>query len=231
MRRRTTIGLVVVALAGGGSADGQTVRPVLVEHRGQANGRFEVENPTLHPLDVTFEIQGFGLDGAGEMIPGELPPGLHVDLSASGFRLAPGQRRTVHYEADSDSLPAWFTIYAQFGGMRTAEGVALSVDLPHTVFVYAKGPGDGGVHVVDAWFDAGAREIRVDVRNAGGVLQRVREVRVRGEGADRRVEGFPILPGGRRMVRVPWAGPSPPHSVEVRGARFDTAQRPIRPAS
>lgn len=206
--------LAVAALAAAAAPGAaQSVSPLIAEYDRPSNGWFEVQNPGLYPVTVVVEARGFDLAPDGVPTFGALPHGVEVRLSETSFQVAPQGRHTVFYEVSAPHPPAWFTIYSTLTGPRPASGVQLRVQLPHTVYVYGSALRPEDVVVEAVRFEPGAREVLVDLANASERLGRVGLLRVESAGADAEHAGFPLLPGKRRTIRVPWAQDTPPETV------------------
>lgn len=222
--------VVCIAWYSGGVA-GQTVSPIVVEYEGKAEGRIELRNGTIHPLNVILEPQSFSVDSDGRMIMRPLDAGVTLELSEMSFRIPPGQSRYVFYKASAATLPAWFTVYAYFRGPRHESGLDVQVELPHTVLLYGADAGEAReAELVDAYWDGGARAVIVAVRNRGNRLTRVRSVELRAGDAKRTAGGFPLLPGHMRIVTMPWEGSGVPDAMVLRGDGFEL-QRRLRASS
>lgn len=214
-----------------GEAVAQTVSPIVVEYEGRAEGRIELRNGTIHPLNVVLEPQSFSMDSDGRMVMRPLDTEVTLELSEMSFRIPPGQSRYVFYKASAATLPAWFTVYAHFRGPRHESGLDVQVELPHTVLLYrADGSEEGETELVDAHWDDGARAVVAAVRNSGGRLRRVRSVELRGGDEKRTAGGFPLLPGHTRIVTMHWDAPGTPDAVVLRGDGFEL-QRRLRASS
>src|SRR5579859_7198942 len=130
----------IFALALGAGAAGQTVRPVINELGNPSKGRVEYVNDSLTPLNVVLEAKSFTVSESGELDYRPLDPNIHLKLSATSFRIQPKQTYYVFYEASAPPSPAWFVIYASFSGFpfRTAQGMNVRLQLPHTVYLLPK---------------------------------------------------------------------------------------------
>ena len=56
------------------------------------------------------------------------------------FRIPPRGSYRVFYEANGDSLPAWFNILSAMSGARTESGLNVRLLLPHVVYLNQKQP-------------------------------------------------------------------------------------------
>src|SRR5262245_9010890 len=102
----------------------QTIRPVIVEYvKNKAQGRFELVNDGVTPLNVVLEPKSFDITEAGEPIYRPLDPRIHLRLSTMSVRIPAKQSRFVFYEASCDSLPAWFVIPCTFSGLPPQRGL------------------------------------------------------------------------------------------------------------
>jgi hypothetical protein len=209
------------ALFHGTMAPAQTVQPVIVEYTGKASGRFQLTNTSLAPMAVVLEPKSFsiGPNGKGKFRP--LDSTIHVDLSTMSFRLEPQQSYYVFYKAHSDTLPAWFTVYAVFSPIAKEDGLKLRIMLPHTVYLYQKKPVDkGAIHIQEAAYHAGANTVVCDLDNQSSSLVRVQEVHVVGGKESVQVDGFPLLPGSPRHLEITWKQPDPPSYLLLRFPHF-----------
>ena len=203
----------------------QTVRPVIVEYRTTARGKFELVNNTLVPLNVVLQPCSFSIreDGTGEFRP--LEKGVHLRLSAMSFRIAPQQSHWVFYEATADQLPAWFTIYSAMAGPPKPQGFTVQVDLPHTVYLLQKERLEKDDIVVEsAKYEPAQHRVVISLANAGPRLGRAIDWQVAARGKKVSQNGFPLLPGGRRRLEMDWKWPNPPERINIRFEHFTLKQ-------
>jgi hypothetical protein len=210
-RSRGTQSLLALLLAlpvVAGPAGAQTVRPVIVEYTGtKASGRFELANDQLLPLNVILEAKSFDVDESGEPDFRPLDPSIRLKLSEMSFRLPARQSRMIFFEAEAESLPAWFTIYATFAGMPRRHGVELQVELPHTVYMLPKG-------------SLGREDVRIEAAVYDSAAGRVEKVEA-SAGKEKRLHGsFPLFPGGTRRVLIPWDAAASPSRLRLRFQKF-----------
>jgi hypothetical protein len=207
-------------------ADGyaQTIQPVISEFTGKASGRMAVTNNSAQSMVVLLEPRSFSLDENGKGRVRSLDSGIHVHLSNSSVKLAPGQTGYVFYEATADMLPAWFTLYATFTSPRHGDSLDVRIMLPHTVYLHQKEPMRlPDVAVENARFDAGGEKVVMDVHNVGTGLGRVQAVRVVGGKDSADAASFPLLPGMTRHVEIPWSGRVAPEELNLRFEHFKVA--------
>jgi hypothetical protein len=188
------------------TARAQTIRPVISEYTAKvAKGSVELVNPGLVPLTVVVEPKSFSVSESGDITYRPLDKGIQLKLSAMSFKIPPQQSYFIFYEAKSETLPAWFVIYANIGGFKTNHaGMNLRLDLPHTVYILPKhsversdllvsslGPSATGDHMnflvtnSSPWF---GRALSTEIADSHGTTQG---------------SGFPIFPNSRRIVQVP----------------------------
>jgi hypothetical protein len=214
-------GLLMIAAASNIRA--QTISPVIQEYEQKADSRFQVFNDADVPLTVTLEPFSFSVDGNGNATFRKLDPGIHLQLSATSFRLQPKQTYYVFYKATAESLPGWFCIYATFTGATTSNGLKLAFKLPHTVYLLGETPLDRG-HVqwvrARTFVEADKTRITAEVENISSGFGRVREVHVMTATGKQAFPGFPLFPGQKRLIEIEWPGADAPQSIVLSFDRF-----------
>lgn len=236
MRRVLRAGWLLLFLCGT-VALAQTVSPLIDENvvKGpgkKAKGKIEYVNDSLQPLTVTLDTQSFTVSETGEMLYRPLDPGIHVEFSATSFRIPPKQNYLVFYEATADAVPAWFVVYATFAGYkeRTEEGLKIQLLLPHTVYLLPKGDlqkSDLAIKVAE--FRPTEQKVLVRVENNGPAFGRILEADVSSSVSRGKVtsNGFPIFPHSRRQVEIRWDSSDVPKKITLYLGRFSLEQ-PIR---
>jgi hypothetical protein len=202
--RLLTSGIFVLALSAG--AVGQTVRPVINELGNPAKGRVEYVNDSLTPLNVVLEAKSFTVSEKGEISYRPLDPDIHLKLSATSFRIQPQQTYYVFYEASAPPSPKWFVIYASFSGFpfRTAQGMNVRLQLPHTVYLLPKQRAEkADVRVVRAELNAADDKVLLEVENTGDNFGRVLQTQLASARKKQEAPGFPIFPHSKRILEVP----------------------------
>jgi len=195
----------------------QTVSPVIVEYKVKADGRFALTNNTLTPMAVTLEPRSFSIKPDGNGVYRPLDSDIHVKLSTMSTRIDPGQTYYVFYKAEADKLPAWFTIYSVFSSLHHTGGLDVRILLPHTVYIYPKKQHSKDiVQVKEAGFAASSNKIVCELENSSADLERVEEVRVTSKTKSTTAAGFPLLPGEKRHLEVPWNEPEVPTAIQFR---------------
>jgi hypothetical protein len=202
-----------LAAASPNSASAQTIAPVRSEYRVEADGEFRLVNDSFTPLYVVLEPQSFEVSENGEIKYGQLAPSIHVKFSATSFRIQPKQTYTVGYKAKADKLPAWFVIYAKFSGLpvRTASGMNVSINLPHTVYILPKKDADRSeLKVIQAEFNPVAKKVFLETKSNSERFARVLSSQL--EGSKKKIDGpgFPMFPGGTRRIEIDWPENEPP---------------------
>lgn len=206
----------------------QTVSPVIDENvvkgpGSKAKGKIEYVNDSLQVLVVTLDSQSFTVSDTGEMQYRPLDPGIHVKYSATSLRIQPKQSYLVFYEAEAESLPSWFVVYATFAGYkeRTSEGLQIHVLLPHTVYLLPKGEVNRNDLVVkSAEFRAVEQRIVLRVENTGAAFGRILEADI-GSGKEKVTNnGFPVFPHRERQIEIPWTSSELPRKLTLRLKRF-----------
>jgi hypothetical protein len=223
-----------VLVAGASNLGAQTIRPVLSEHRvklsehgAQAEGRVELFNPTMWPVDVVVDARSFTVDDRGELTDSLLDGSIHVQLSAMSLRIPPQQGRFVFYKASADQLPAWFVLYASFRRPANADtrGIVVQVELPHVVYLLPKrGPAASDIYVAESTGRGEGGGLVLDVWNRGDAFGRVLTSELRGGGRTAIGPSFPIFPGRHRLIEIPWTASERPHSVVLKARDFKVNQ-------
>lgn len=210
------------------SAAAQTVRPVVVEHKGKARSKFEVANDSVFPLNVVLEPKSFSVSEQGEVSFRPLDGSIHLKLSSMSFRLPPKQSYFVFYQATSDQLPAWFTIYCTFAGLPRQQGLNVQIDLPHTVYLLQKESLEKShIQIPLAEYDEKAHRVRLEVENTGPCMGRAGSVKIRSGRENKTEAGFPLFPNSRRWLEIGWEAEEPPQTVLLRFPRFEIEQELI----
>ena len=197
-------GIFAVTLGTGAIA--QTVRPVISELGNPAKGRVEYVNDSLTPLNVVLEAKSFTVSEQGELSYRPLDPSIHLKLSATSFRIQPKQTYYVFYEASAPPSPTWFVIYASFSGFpfRTAEGMNVRLQLPHTVYLLPKQRVEkADVRVLRAELDARDNKVLLEVENTSDNFGRVLQTQLASGRKKQDAPGFPIFPHSKRILEVP----------------------------
>jgi len=220
-RRVLQAALVVAGFASCVSA--QTMRPLLVEHRSKANGRFELVNPTTYPMDVVIEARSFEVDDQGELKELPLDPAIHLELSAMSLRIPPQQSRYVFYKATVDRLPAWFLIYANMRGPTRPDlkGLNLQIELPYIAYILPNEKlGRDAVHVRVARERGREGVVVLDIQNTSATFGRILSLDVKGGGRSAAGPSVPLFPNRHRFVEIPWTDSKLPQQVLLRTRDF-----------
>ena len=206
---------VLIALLGATMCTAQTIRPILSEYAVTGKGRVELTNDSTVPLTVIVTPKSFEVSETGEISYGPMPADIHLKLSAMSFRIAPRQSYYVFYEAKADWLPAWFVIYFEFSGfpIRDHSGLNMQVELPHTVYLLPRQSFKREDLEVSAKFDGAGRKVLITTFNKSTTVGRVLMTEAQGHGQKAQGVGFPIYPGKKRIVELPWQGDAAPDKV------------------
>lgn len=197
--------ILMCALTVSSVAKGQTVSPVINELSNPAKGHVEYRNDTLTPLNVVLEMRSFTVSETGELLYRPLDPNIHVKLSTTSFRIQPQQTYHVFYEASSTQAPAWFVIYANFSGFpfRTAQGMNVRLQLPHTVYLLPKQSVQRQeVRVNRAELNATNNKVAIEVENTGDNFGRVLQTELLCSKKKQEAPGFPVFPHSKRILEV-----------------------------
>ena len=200
----------------------QTVRPVIVQYGGgSAQGKVELINNALQPLNVVLEPMSFTIAQDGNGVYGPLSRDIHLKLSAMSFRIPPKQSRFVFYEAKPDKLPAWFVIYSIFAGRASQSGINVQLRLPHTVYILQKQPLEKqDVMIKSADYSPQKHKAIIVLANNSTKLGRAQEWQVSGKATKTVNPGFPLLPQSERRLELDWNSPTPPDVFLVRFDHF-----------
>ena len=215
------LGLAWLLLCGVSQA--QTVRPLISELGNPAKGRVEYVNDSSVPLNVVVEAKSFSVDEKGGITYRPLDGNIHLKLSATSFRIPPQQTYFLFYEASSDAAPAWFVIYGAFSGFgfRTAQGMNVRVQLPHTVYLLPKeSVGQSDIHVVSCDFDAAAKKVTLVAENSGPNFGRIQQAFLSSGKKRQEQSGFPIFPQSRRQMEYTWDGDDAPEKLVLELEKF-----------
>jgi hypothetical protein len=158
------------------------------------------------PLNVVLEAKSFTVSETGDITYRPLDPSIHLKLSTTSFRIQPQQTYYVFYEAKSPQSPNWFVIYAAFSGFpfRTAQGMNVRLELPHTVYLLPKHSVEKAeVHVNRAELDATKNLVTLEVENTGNNFGRILQTLLLYSKKKQEAPGFPIFPHSKRILEVP----------------------------
>jgi hypothetical protein len=211
-----------------GQARAQTVRPLIAELGNASKGRVEYVNDSVTPLNVVLMPKSFTVSETGEISYRALDPNIHLKLSTTSFRVQPQQSYFVFYEATSDTVPAWFVIYAAFSGFafRTQQGMNVRLELPHTVYLLPKQSlGSSEVHVTRAEYRPDAQAVLVEVENRGDYFGRVQQTFLASDRKKQEAPGFPLFPHSRRRIEVPLNGLEHPDRVILEFEKFKVEEK------
>jgi hypothetical protein len=200
-----TAGPVLFALLAVSGMTAQTVRPVINEMVATNKGRVEYVNDGITPLNVVLEAKSFSVSETGEISYRPLDASIHLKLSTTSFRIQPQQTYYVFYETTADQSPAWFVIYANFSGypFRTAQGMNVKLQLPHTVYILPKQQVEKSeVEVARAELNTAQNKVVIEVANNGGNFGRVLETQLLYLKKKQDAPGFPIFPHSKRILEV-----------------------------
>jgi hypothetical protein len=201
----------------------QTISPVIVEYTDKADGRFQLYNDANIPLTVVVEPHSFSVDSTGRATFRKLDPGLHVELSATSFRLAPKQTYYVFYKATTETFPNWFCVYATVTGPTTDTGLKLALELPHTVYLLGRKSLEQSQvswNRAEITIKGDKRMISAEVENHGSEFSRVQEVEVVSSSGKRTFGGFPLFPGQHREIELDWDQPGVPQQLVLKFPHF-----------
>jgi hypothetical protein len=220
----------VLTMTSAGGA--QTVRPLINELGNPSKGRVEYVNDGLTPLNVVLEAKSFTVTETGDIQYRPLDPDIHLKLSSTSFRVQPQQTYYVFYEASSPKSPQWFVIYAAFSGFnfRTAQGMNVRLELPHTVYLLPKTGVERPDIIVDrAELDPVANKVTLEVENRGDNFGRVLETQLVYTKKKQEAPGFPVFPHSKRMLEIPLSekaeGENVPTEVSMQFQKFKIEQK------
>jgi hypothetical protein len=210
----------------------QTVRPVINELGNPAKGRVEYINDGITPLNVVLEAKSFTVSETGEISYRPLDPSIHLKFSTTSFRIQPQQTYYVFYEASSPQSPSWFVIYANFTGFafRTAQGMNVRLQLPHTVYLLPKQSVDKSeLHIARAELDTIQNKVSIEVENTGNNFGRILQTHLVYSNKKQEAPGFPVFPHSKRILEVPLeqkaAGENVPVEVSLQLEKFKVEEK------
>ena len=210
----------------------QTVRPLINELGNPAKGRVEYVNDGLTPLNVVLEAKSFTVSETGEISYRPLDSDIHLKLSTTSFRIQPQQTYYVFYEATSPKSPSWFVIYAAFSGFpfRTAQGMNVRLELPHTVYLLPKGTIErADVIISRAELIPSENKAVVELENRSDNFGRVFETDLAYEKKKQEAPGFPVFPHSKRILEIPLTdkaeGKDVPVEVTLQFQKFKIEQK------
>ena len=203
-------------------AQAQTIQPLLSEYRNQANGSVLLTNDSFLPASVVLEAKSFTVTEDGDIVYRPLDPDIEVKFAAKSFRIQPKQTYTVNYSAKAKMLPAYFVVYAAFGGkgLQTDSGLNVNVLLPHTVYILPKSDAAKRELEVEASFDQQAQKVRLRVDSQSDAFGRVLLTEVVGDKKKIEDAGFPVYPHKSRKFEVDWKEDSPPRKLVLHFRNF-----------
>jgi hypothetical protein len=204
----------------------QTVRPVIVEHKGKsARGKIELVNDGLVPMNVVIEPKSFQVSEEGNISFQPLDPDLQVKLSAMGARIPPKQSHYVFYEVKTENLPAWVVIYSTFALKPPDLGIGVQIQLPHVVYLrQEESLEEQDIQVSVPGFDSRAGKLSVVVQNNSARLGRLQEVTLSNDKEKEVYAGFPMFPEYQRHIDLPWKPERPPTKIVLRFEKFRLEQ-------
>jgi len=157
---------------------------------------------------------------------------IHIKLSTTSFRIQPQQTYYVFYEATAPHTPAWFVIYANFTGFafRTAQGMNVRLQLPHTVYLLPKHSVEKSeLHVLRADLDATENKVILEVENTGANFGRILQTHLLYSKKRQEAPGFPVFPHSKRILEVPLEqkaeGENVPVEVSLELEKFKLEQK------
>lgn len=229
---RTRFAVAFLAFLLSSACLAQTVRPLINELGNPAKGRVEYVNDGLTPLNVVLEAKSFTVSETGEISYRPLDPDVHLKLSTTSFRIQPQQTYYVFYEATSPKSPAWFVIYAAFSGFpfRTAQGMNVRLELPHTVYLLPKGTIERADIIISrAELIPAENKAVIQLENQGDNFGRVFETQLVYEKKKQEAPGFPVFPHSKRIVEIPLEqkaeGENVPVAVTLQFQKFKLEQK------
>ena len=214
------------------AAAAQTVRPLINELGNPSKGRVEYVHDGLTPLNVVLEARSFTVTETGDINYRPLDPDIHLKLSATSFRIQPQQTYYVFYEANSVKSPQWFVLYAAFTGFnfRTAQGMNVRLELPHTVYLLPKAGLEKPDIIIDrAELDPVANKVTLEVENQGNNFGRVMETQLVYSKKKQEAPGFPVFPHSKRILEIPLTdkaeGENVPVEISMQFQKFKIEQK------
>jgi hypothetical protein len=138
----------------------------------------------------------------------------------------------VFYEASAPPSPKWFVIYASFSGFafRTAQGMNVRLQLPHTVYLLPKQRTEkADVRVVRAELNEAENKVLLEVENTGDNFGRVLQTQLANGKKKEEAPGFPVFPHSRRILEIPLDAKTgrdtPPTEVSLQFENFKVEEK------
>lgn len=208
----------------------QSVDPPFAVHQGRGRSSVLVTNTSLEPLAFVIEPLTFEIAACGDLGLAPLDTTkIRLSLSSMSGRLPAKQTRRIFYDAQADSLPAWFALKFSFGPARRDAGLSMRLELTHFVYLMQEAPVlPDEVEAGEARFDPVRRRLTIRVENRSGKLTRLHSVGlVNVDDEELAVEACPLLPKHAREFDFPWKEALPPRAVRLRFPGF-MIERPVR---
>ena len=217
---------IYLLLAGVLPLSAQTVRPVIVEHKGKAaKGKIELVNDGLVPMNVVIEPKSFQVSQEGQLSFQPLNPDIQVKLSTMAARIPPKQTHLVFYEVAAENLPAWVVIYSTFALKPPDLGIGVQVQLPHVVYLrQEENLEEQDIQVNVPGFDTRAGKLSVVIQNNSAKLGRLQEVTLSNDKEKEVYAGFPMFPDYQRHIDLDWKPEKPPTKITLRFEKFRVEQ-------
>ena len=217
---------ILLLLAGVLPLCAQTVRPVIVEHKGKAaKGKIELVNDGLVPMNVVIEPKSFQVSEEGQLSFQSLDPNLQVKLSTMAARIPPKQTHIVFYEVKAENLPAWVVIYSTFALKPPDLGIGVQVQLPHVVYLkQEENLEEQDIQLNMPGFDSRAGKLSLVIQNNSPKLGRLQEVTLSNDKEKEVYAGFPMFPDYQRHIDLDWKPEQPPTKIVLRFEKFRVEQ-------
>ena len=183
-------------------AAAQTVRPLINELGNPAKGRVEYVNDGLTPLNVVLEARSFTVTETGTLTT------VHSILTfTSSFRprafAFSRSKPTTFFTRQLGKEPAVVRAVRGIPGFnfRTAQGMNVRLELPHTVYLLPKAGLEKPDIIIDrADLDPVANKVTLEVENQGNNFGRVMETQLVYSKKKQDAPGFPVFPHSKRIT-------------------------------
>jgi hypothetical protein len=202
------------------TAAAQQISPPLASYsQTKVSDSFEIKNVSeTQPLTVvSLTAKTFTIDSNGDPTFVDIDPSkISLKLSEQSARIPPLGTHEFFVEAKclQSKTPCWYTIYVSLAMGRTADGVAVTVMLPHTTYLYANSIKRSDVDIT--WIDNKTFKLT----NTGNGLDRPYVEMWTTDG--KKTIGAPLLPSQSRQ----FVSEAPIQKIKIHFTKFTADAKP-----